>query len=430
MIMELLQPFAISLLIGLAVGIDRERKVREGEGTMGVRTFAILALLGTVAGKIDTPALTGGIMLFLSLVIALSYSRATAPETVVTDESPGASGSARNGKEIGLTTEISAALVFALGYLAIDQRVLAGILGIVLVTTLYSRQYLHFFSRKFLQPADIGAALLLSILAFIVMPSLPAVAVDPWGLVVPRRFMQIMLLIGSTEFLGYLLQRVLGSRIGALATGFLGGLVSSTAVFLTTARKSKREEIPVANAIGIALSATASSMLLTVAVIATASQPLLMTAGMPLFLAAAMVALLGHFAVLRQSQDQVSSVNGHSPISLRRVLALTGVIVGLLTLTALVKRYIGTDAFNLVSFVSGLFELQATIFAASMLHNSKEASLELATQAILYASVASYISKLAIAWALGSARFAMLTSVSLLLSAACALAYWLAVGLF
>jgi uncharacterized membrane protein (DUF4010 family) len=425
MFMDLLQPFAISLMIGLAVGIDRERRVMAGEGTMGVRTFAIIALLGTVASKINSAAVTAGLMLLLSLVVALGYMRATSPEFSGHASPPEDEGDERKSSiDLGLTTEVSAALVFALGYLAIAERVLAGILGIVLVTTLYSRRYLHFFSRKFLQPADIGAALMLSISAFIIMPSLPADPVDPWGLLIPRRIMQIMLLIGSTEFFGYLIQRILGVRIGALAAGFLGGLVSSTAIFLSIARKTKRDEISMPSAIGAALAATMATLLLFVAVIATTSKPLVSSAGIPVLLAACVAGLFGHFSQRKNGHQLSQQQNRQSPLDLRRVIVLSGVVGGLLTLTAVVKRFVGTAAFSAVSFLSGLFELQATTFAAAMLHQSQEVSADSATHALLLAALASFVSKLGISWALGSVRFALSVSVALILSAGIGAAYY------
>jgi uncharacterized membrane protein (DUF4010 family) len=418
MFMDLLQPFAISLMIGLAVGIDRERRAREGEGTMGVRTFAIIALLGTVSSKIDSAAVTAGLLLLLSVVVALGYARVTSLK--FSGHGPGVEGESdveRNSTDIGLTTEFSAGLVFALGYLAIHERILAGILGIVLVSILYYHRYLHFFSRKFLQPADIGAALTLSISAFIIMPFLSITSIDSWGLLVPRRIMQITLLIGSTEFFGYLIQRVLGVRIGSLASGFLGGLVSSTAVFVSTARKTKHDEIGIPTAVGAALAATTATLLLFVAVVAITSKNLLATAGIPVSLAALAAGLCSHFFQCRNGHDVQAEAGAKSPLDVRRVLILSGMVVGLLTLTAVIKRFVGTEAFAGASFLSGLFELQAMAFAASMLHQSGDISLESATQALLLAASASFLSKVGISWFLGSSRFALWISISLLLSA-------------
>jgi uncharacterized membrane protein (DUF4010 family) len=149
MFINLIQPFAIALVIGLAVGIDRERRAKEGEGTMGVRTFAILTLLGAVAGALDNQAVTFGILFLLSLIIACGYIRVTGrdlrPVAAATSDDTGVH---QQFLDLGLTTEVSAALVFAIGYLTNSDRMLAGIIGIALATILHSRRFLHFFFSR------------------------------------------------------------------------------------------------------------------------------------------------------------------------------------------------------------------------------------------------------------------------------------------
>ena len=142
MILDELQPFAISLLIGLMTGIERERNNAEGEGTMGVRTFAFIALIGTAAATSDSQVLTMGLGLIVAILISLGYWRSTSPKAPLPNETV-------VEPDMGLSSEFAAALVFALGYLTKDSPFLAGVLGIVLVTILYSRNKLHFFLDSF-----------------------------------------------------------------------------------------------------------------------------------------------------------------------------------------------------------------------------------------------------------------------------------------
>ena len=48
-----MQPFMISFLIGLFIGVDRERSLPKGMKGMGVRSFIIIALLGTLAASMQ-----------------------------------------------------------------------------------------------------------------------------------------------------------------------------------------------------------------------------------------------------------------------------------------------------------------------------------------------------------------------------------------
>ena len=76
---ETLQPFAISFFTGLLIGIERERAHAVGAQAIGVRTFVLLGLLGTLAAKIGEPALTLGLVAFALAAILAGYFRSTRP---------------------------------------------------------------------------------------------------------------------------------------------------------------------------------------------------------------------------------------------------------------------------------------------------------------------------------------------------------------
>jgi uncharacterized membrane protein (DUF4010 family) len=218
--------------------------------------------------------------------------------------------------------------------------------------------------------------------------------------------MEIIILIGTTEYLGYLIQRILGAKIGAIAAGMLGGLVSSTAVLLSISRKVARGEVHTNGGISICLFATMSSLLVFVAVVATTSPKLMAGAGFPVSISAILIGFFGYFASIQDRAEVVDGAAHTAPLDLRRVVILSTIICGLLTITAIVKRSLGRDAFLAVSFISGLFELQATSFADAMLHRTGEVTTEAANWAPLLATLGSFLSKIAIALAIGSVRFA------------------------
>lgn len=56
--LENLISFSISLLIGLLIGIERERSHREGSQPIGIRTFILLSLLGTTTAVLKQPIIT------------------------------------------------------------------------------------------------------------------------------------------------------------------------------------------------------------------------------------------------------------------------------------------------------------------------------------------------------------------------------------
>jgi uncharacterized membrane protein (DUF4010 family) len=398
---EKLLPFAVSLFIGLAVGIDRERRNPEGEGTMGIRTITIVGLSGTVAGQIGSSGLTAGMILLITIVTALGYHRKTR------NHSP---------KDIGLTTEVTVGLVFALGYLSVSDRLLAAIIGVVLSTILYTRSYLHTFTRETLHSSDITAALTLAVYSFVVLPLLPNKFLDPWNIFNLQHLGQIILLIGGVEFGGYIIERLFGPKIGSMATGFLGGLVSSTAIFLNMAKLSRQNSDKVFAAVATSSLATVATLILFVGIVGFTSPDLFIPVGFPATASAFVMCGFGIFASRHAQKVSVPRSINDSPLDIHGILKLSLFIVSLLALTATVKKLLGPTAVEASSFVSGLFELHATAFAAATLSIAGELGRVNAIRALLFAASASLISKLVISWAVGFGRFAVIMSVAICLA--------------
>ena len=71
--MNELRPYVLSLAIGLLVGIERQRAQDEDRLALGVRSFALLALLGTWASSFEAAWVGIVASVFAFALIALSY---------------------------------------------------------------------------------------------------------------------------------------------------------------------------------------------------------------------------------------------------------------------------------------------------------------------------------------------------------------------
>ena len=76
------------------------------------------------------------------------------------------------------------------------------------------------------------------------MPLLPNETIDPWQALNPYKLWLLVILIAGLSLAGYIAARWLGSGRGTVITGLTGGLVSSTAVTLSFARRSRLENEP------------------------------------------------------------------------------------------------------------------------------------------------------------------------------------------
>jgi uncharacterized membrane protein (DUF4010 family) len=230
---SLLDPFwrfAIALFIGALVGIDRERKsAADAERDIaGLRTFILVAMAGALAAwlsdRLASPWIFAAMGVLLGAVVVAGYAAVAVGRA-----------------SYGLTTEIAALVVYLLGGMAIvGEPALAVALAIAAAAVLAFKQPLHEAVAK-IGLDDLYAGLTLLICTFIVLPVLPNQPLDPWGALNPYKMWWLVILISGLSLVGYVATRMLGAGRGVPLTGLFGGLVSSTAVTLTFARRSRDE---------------------------------------------------------------------------------------------------------------------------------------------------------------------------------------------
>src|SRR6185503_387169 len=86
---------------------------------------------------------------------------------------------------------------------------------------------------------DLHAVLRLLVASCIVLPLLPNHTLDPWDALNPYKLWLLVILISSLSLAGYVATRMLGEGRGIPLVALTGGLVSSTAITLSFARRSK-----------------------------------------------------------------------------------------------------------------------------------------------------------------------------------------------
>ena len=207
-------------------------------------------------------------------------------------------------------------------------------------------------------------------------------------------------IIAGMQFGGYVAGRVLGSRQGAVLTGILGGLVSSTAVFLMLAEQARRGTGTSRLAAATALFATAATLVELVAVLFAGSAALATRIAVP---AAAMVAtgvLIGTLFA-RDGSNTEESLQTKNPLDLKAAIKLGLVIGVLLIAVASAQRAFGPKGAQMVAMFGGLFELQGVSLATAVLLREGHVALEAAERAIALAILASFLSKFGLVWFLG-----------------------------
>jgi len=231
---DLLLRLAVALAIGLLVGLERGWRTREetsGSRAAGIRTFAISGLLGGVLGALAI-ALGGPASSAGGIVIGIGFAAyAAVIAAFCLDEN-------RADKTYSATTAIAAMATFALGAytLAGDMRVgAAGAVAVAVVLAM--RESLHGWIANLTWP-ELRSALVLLAMTVIALPIVPDAAIGPYGNVNPREIWLIAIVLAGVSFAGYVAVKYLGTTHGTLLAGAAGGLVSSTAVTITNARRA------------------------------------------------------------------------------------------------------------------------------------------------------------------------------------------------
>lgn len=181
----------------------------------------------------------------------------------------------------------------------------------------------------------------------------------------------MVVLVAGISFFGYIAIRILGSAHGIGAAGLFGGLVSSTAVAMSMARRVHENGFLAKNlALGIAL---ASSMMLIRAGIEMWVINPALTRTFMIPIAAGTLSGYGYIAMLyftskRESISQ--NIEFKNPFDLKEALVM-GLVFGItLALISLSNRYIGDMGVYVVALVSGIADVDAIILSLSSLAKS------------------------------------------------------------
>lgn len=409
---EIAKPFLLSLALGLVLGIERERAFATGgrHAAFGARTFALIALLGTLAAHIGNPGVGVALAAFVGAIALAAYLRPT-----------------REGvHELGTTTEVAAVITFALGWLAHQEPRLAAMIGVIVLAALWLKPRIHAFAHEGLTDQEVNAALAFLVIALVVLPLLPDRTVDPWGIVNPSRLWLMFVLIAGVGFGGYITVRALGPARGLSTAGFFAGLVSSTAATLSLSRRARTETQvlgPLASGIVLANVASACAQLLIVGV----ANPALLHMGFVLMGAPIVVGTLATLVALwwlrrRESAPGAGEFRLSNPLELKPALAMAGMFAVILIVSAIAQRTWGESGVIAAAALAGINDVHAATLAASALSAAGTIGANEAARAILVAFVVNMAVKLGITAVAGSRRLLAIVAPPLLAMTAAAVA--------
>lgn len=228
--LEHLPVFLTSLGIGLLMGLERERSP---VAKAGLRTFALVALLGTLAGLLSSMTASawvlGAGLTIVGLMMIAAYARDPA-----------------DSADPGTTTVAAVMVCYALGAMVwFGHSTIAVMLGIAATLLLYFKAELRGISLNLSRP-DLISILQFAVVSFVILPILPSRNYGPYQALNPYQLWLMVVLISGVSLAGYIALKLLSRRQQAVWLGLFGGLVSSTATTLVYARHG-RNNAPMAS---------------------------------------------------------------------------------------------------------------------------------------------------------------------------------------
>lgn len=357
---------AITLLIGILVGLERAWAHK----FVGLRTFAIVAVLGLLGSLLGTPFALASILGTLLLVTYVNL------RSLMVDRS------------LEITTSAALMVVATLGVLVGQGQVFVPIASAIVVTMLLTWKIEVERFATGLHREEIRSAVLLGLLGFVVYPLLPNHFVDRWQLINPREAWVTVVVLAGIGFTNYVILRVYSTR-GLYYAAVLGGFVNSTASATELCRLlCPTDNTLVARTVEVLLLTRIAMFVRNLAILLLFAPVAVASAFWPLVVMITAAGVI-FWRVRQHGTTPNIELKLPLPVSLRRVFSFGLVFLAIQVLSELAQRYTGHLGFLTVSFIGGMASSASTTASAALLAAHGQVSPHTAGAAVVLASVSS-----------------------------------------
>jgi uncharacterized membrane protein (DUF4010 family) len=384
--------YLTSLAIGLLIGLERER---HKESKAGVRTFALIAMLGTLCAMLGEQ--TASPWLVVAGLLA-STGGILAAYQIAPTSTPDA----------GTTTVVTAALTFCLGAaLWHGNREIVIAVAIVATALLHYKSQLEGFSVK-LTSTDVESVLQFAVLSLVILPVVPNTGFGPYGALNPYHLWMMVVLISAVSLAGYVAWRLLGGKGPVLLLGALGGLVSSTATTLVYSRGARGKAELEGTAATVILLANLV-VLLRLSVLAVAVMPSILPTMLPVMVAGLAATLPIAWITWRKHADGAALENPEltNPTDLPVAVGFGVAYAVVLLAAAWLNDLAGVAGVYAVALVSGLTDVDAISLSSFRLYGDGRVTSAGAVMAIVVALCSNAAVKATIVFVVGGRSLGM-----------------------
>ena len=368
--------FLVALALGFLVGLERESiKIDQKLVFGGVRTHPIISLFGFGCAWLYQIGATAMLPVGLLAIATLTGIAYVAKIRV---------------DRFGTTSEVSALLTFITGALALLVDVwIAMALGVMNTMLLSEKAMLESYVER-LSKVEFLATVKFILVTVIILPVLPNHEFTQFN-INPFKIWQIVIIVSTLGFVGYLLEKKFGSKLGLWMSGIFGGIVSSTAVTLSVGRMARNNPARGSTALQAALLASSVTYLRTFVLIWFINDSFLPNLWLR-FIILSLVGIVLSIRMFKKESPVLESVmpEMQNPFEIRPAIGFALLFILLSVVTGLVKTTMGNSGLLGLASVVGVSDI--TPFILSIVQGS-DGTMHLFTSAIILALMSNTIAK-------------------------------------
>jgi len=356
-----IEKIAITLAIGALLGMERE--YTKHQVVVGVRTFALVSLLGTLFVLFsemtgDTINLVLGFIAVM-LLVAILYA-----------------SNLMKFKAVGMTTCVALLLSYILGvFVAYGNYSEAVFITMAIVGIMFAKDKLHHFISDLTHKEVLDFLEFLALFG-IVYPLVPKVPLVLYGVAINLMdTWALIMLLAVMNFIGFVGSRYIKGREQVPLLSFIGALASSTAIIYSLTQmyaKNKEKDRIITSAY---MFANSSMILRNLAVLTVLIPAILPLVAVPMLLTA--VTLIAFGLYLSRKTTGVIKTELESPFQVEKAAGLVLKLALVMTAIAVITVYL-PDIFYIAMLLGGLTSSASTMASLPMLVQTGEITLSMA----------------------------------------------------
>ena len=403
---QMIIQLATALLLGALTGLERGWATREqkpGERVAGIRTYALVGLLGGIAAllslKVTPWVLPAGLLAICTAAVMAYRTRML------------------QMRDYSITGIIGILLTFCFGAMAVAVDITVAATAAVITTIILDNKNEIHSALNRLQEHELDAALKLLLISVVMLPLLPNEGIGPNGMLNPYEIWWMVVLIASISFVGYFAMRVGGTEKGILFTSLFAGLASSTALTLHFSRLARQTpQISPLLSSGILLAC--GTMYLRILLYCAMINPALLgNLTMPL-LVMTLVLYLPALLIWRKHRNgtRVEQPALHNnPLDLKSALTLGVLLTLILLMASVLQQWLGNAGIYVLATISGITDVDAITLSLTRMSQTGLASTTVIIGIIIASSV-NNLMKAGMAISIGGRAMLMRVALPILLS--------------